>query len=269
MRNFNETFRTNVEAAYNKINGFCNVYYDRMHKPGSTDDDMNMFSFLTQIRRCLVSIMEYSECPDMNTKMIFHEFVCLSEFIHQIQLFMDDGINEEELDNVIKEVSSLIDPQMLSVDVSVYESNIVSETNRPEKDGNEIVLENVWMENTPANTLDGVFNHLWKLGYLSRQHQIIKKFDEDGEFEGVVLNFALYENKANDLVDFLKIFSKYAYSGKDNKYDFGWDFNHIANILSNMSESKRYKNLQLTQYIYNSVVYGNPNPFGESKIDNK
>lgn len=182
---------------------------------------------------------------------------------------MSDGIGGEELGNVIKEVSSLIDPQILSVDVSVYESNVVSETNRPEKDGNEIILENIWMENTPADMLDGVFNHLWRLGYLSRQHQIVERLNGDGEFEGVVLNFALYENKANDLVDFLKIFSKYAYSGKDNKYDFGWDFNHIANILSNMSESKRYKNLQLTQYIYNSVVYGNPNPFGESKIDNK
>ena len=84
MRNFNETFRTNVEATYNKINGFCNIYYDRIHEPGSTDDDMNMFSFLTQIRRCLVSIIEHSECLDMNMKTVFGEFICLSEFIHQI-----------------------------------------------------------------------------------------------------------------------------------------------------------------------------------------
>lgn len=271
MRNFSKTFGTNMEAAYDKIDGFCHIYFNRMYSETGTKNDADMFFLLAHIRRCLVSIMEHSECPDMNIKTVFHEFIRLSQFIHQIQSFMSDGIGGEELGNVIKEVSSLIDPQMLSVDVSVYESNIVSETNRPEKDGNEIVLEKICMEDTTFSITNGVFNHLYRLGYLSRPHKLVEEFDEDGEFKGVVLNIALYENKADDLADFLKIFSKYAYNNKDNEYDFGWNFNHIANvILDNITESRKCKNFQLTQYIYNAVVYGNPNPFGgESKTDNK
>ena len=264
MRNFNKTFRANVEAVYNKINSLCNIYYDRRHSEAGTEDDANIFFYLTAIRRHLLSIMEHNGYP--NIKTVFHEFVCLSESIHQIQSFINDDTNGEELGNAIKEVSSLIDPQMLSVDVSVYESNIVSDY--PE-DGDEIVLDDIWMNNTPADMLDGVFNHLRRLGYLSRRHQIIEEFDEDGEFEGVILNFGVYKNKAEDLADFLKVFSRYAYN-TINEYDFGWEFGHIANmILHSMSESRKYKNTQLTQYIYNSVVYGNPNPFGESKMDNK
>ena len=271
MRNFSKTFGANMEAAYDKIDGFCHIYFNQMHSETGTKNDADMFFLLAHVRRCLASIMEHSECPDMNIKTVFHEFIRLSQFIHQIQSFMSDGIGGEELGNVIKEVSSLIDPQILSVDVSIYESNIVSETNRPEKDGNEIILEKIWMEDTTFSITNGVFNHLYRLGYLSRPHRLVEEFDEDGKLKGVVLNLALYENKADDLADFLKIFSKYAYNNKDNEYDFGWNFNHIANvILDNITESRKYKNSQLTQYIYNAVVYGNPNPFGgESKTDNK
>ena len=268
MRNYNfDKIKATVENVHSKIDEFCHVYFDLRYSENGTEDDADMFFLLTEIRGCLASIMEHSEYPCLDIKTVFHEFIKLDEFVYNISSFINDGIGGEELASTINEVSSLIDPQMLSVDTSVYKANMISEIDRPEKDENEIILENVWMENTTFDAMNGVFNHLWRLGYLSRPHRLIEESDEYGEVEGVTLDFALYKDRADDLIELLRVFTRYAYTNYEYEHDNGWDFRNIINMitdrLDNIPESRKYKNFQLVQYIYNDIMYKSPNPFGE------
>ena len=146
MRNYNfNEIKTAVENAHSKIDKFCHIYFDLRYSENGTEDDADMFFLLTEIRGCLASIMEHSEYPCLDMKTVFNEFIRLDEFVYNISSFINDGIGGEELASAINEVSLLIDPQILSVDTSIYKANIISEIDRPEKDGNEIILENVWM----------------------------------------------------------------------------------------------------------------------------
>lgn len=108
--------------------------------------------------------------------------------------------------------------------------------------------------------MENLFNHIWKLGYLSEQCEIIP--DDDG----YMLNFTVYKNKIEDLMDLLITFMEYVYISITDEYKYGWDFRDIIHTLSlytieECRDSKKYKNFKLIQYIHNDIIYGEPNPF--------
>lgn len=260
MRNFN-MFKEVVENAKDMIDNVYSIYLDkyRMVEVDNEDEDTSdIYNLLYDIRWKLEVIIS-NLCYDIKT--VTDTVISLAEPMYNISSYVNDGIGGEELKDAIDAVDKIADRKFFYVDESVYNSMIIDERDRPEKDGNEIVIEDIWMDNVLKEDLDNIFYSLYKIGYLSRLHRATE--EEDGS--GVILDLAVYKDKADDLVEFLNVFTRYSYTNNIGEHDRGWDFRNVIRILSERMEefkdSRKYKNFELTKFIYNSTMYRNSNPF--------
>lgn len=167
----------------------------------------------------------------------------------------DFGCKVLELIQTADKISNF---DFLETDTSIYKSMVNNKNTSCNSE--TVTFTNVWTYS--ATGLENLFNHIWKLGYLSEQCEIISDEDEEGH----LLNFSVYKNKIEDLADLLYVFMEYTYISVTGEYDYGWDFRNIIHTLSlyNIEEcedSRKHKKFKLMQYIHNDMVYGVPNPF--------
>lgn len=252
MRNFTE-FKEVVENAKDMVD----VVYDIYRVKDLEDDEIyRIYNLIYDIRWKLETIIS-NLCYDIKT--VTDTVISLAKPMYYISEYVNDGIGGEELRAAVDATDKIADSKFFSVDESVYDSMVIDERDRPEKDGNEIIIEDIWMDEAHKEDLDKVFYPLYKIGYLSRLHRAT---DED---DGTVLDLAIYKDKADDLLDFLNTFTRYSYTNDTGEHDRGWDFRNVIRILSERMEefkdSRKYKNFELTKFIYNSAMYGNSNPF--------
>lgn len=259
MRNFN-MFREVVMNAKDMIDDVYSIYLDKYRTLGVDNEDADIsdiYNLLYDIRWKLETIIS-NLCYDIKT--VTDTVISLAEPMYNISSYVNDGIGGEELKDAIDAVDKIADRKFFYVDESVYDSMVIDERDRPEKNGNEIIIENIWVPDATKEDLDKVFYPLYKIGYLSRLHAA-----EEESGSGTVLNLAVYKDKADDLIDFLNTFTRYSYTNDTDEHDNGWDFRNVIHILSEKIEefqnSRKYINFELTKYIYNSAVYGNSNPF--------
>lgn len=260
MRNFN-MFREVVMNAKDMIDNVYSIYLDKYRVLGIDNEDADIsdiYNLLYDIHWKLETIIS-NLCYDIKT--VTDTVISLAEPMYNISSYVNDGIGGEELKDAIDAVDKIADRKFFYVDESVYDSMVIDERDRPEKDGNEIIIEGIWMSDAFKEDLDNVFYPLYKIGYLSRLHRATD--EEDGS--GAVLDLAVYKDKADDLIEFLNTFTRYSYTNDTDEHDNGWDFRNVIRTLSEKMEefqdSRKYKNFELTKYIYNSAMYGNSNPF--------
>lgn len=260
MRNFN-MFREVVMNAKDMIDNVYSIYLDKYRVLGVDNEDVDVsdiYNLLYDIRWKL-GIIVSNLCYDIKT--VTDMVISLAEPMYSISSYINDGIGGEELKDAIDAVDKIADCKFFSVDESVYKSMVIDERERPEKDGNEIIIEDIWMDRCSKEDLDKVFYPLYEIGYLSRLHRTTE--EEDGS--GTVLDLAVYKDKADDLIEFLNTFTRYSYTNDTGEHDRGWDFRNVIRILSEKIEefqdSRKYRNFELVKYLYNNAVYGTPNPF--------
>ena len=167
----------------------------------------------------------------------------------------DFGCKVSELIEIANIISNF---DFLETDTSIYKSMV--DNKNTSCNSETVTFTNVWT--CSATGLENLFDHIWKLGYLSGQCEIIPEEYEDG----YMLNFTMYKNKIEDLADLLTTFMEYVYISVTDEYKYGWDFRNIIYTLSSYSieecqDGRKYKNFKLMQYIHNDIVYGEPNPF--------
>lgn len=254
MRNFN-MFREVVENAKDTIDTVYDIY---RVKDLEDDEIYRIYNLIYDIRWKLETIIS-NLCYDIKT--VTDTVISLAKPMYYISEYVNDNIGGPELKDAVDAVDKIADRRFFSVDESIYDSMVIDERDRPEKDGNEIIIEDIWMDGAHKEDLDKVFYPLYKIGYLSRLHRTTE--EEDGS--GTILDLAIYKNKADDLLEFLNTFTRYSYTNDTGEHDRGWDFRNVIRLLSERMEefkdSRKYKNFELTKYIYNSTVYGNSNPF--------
>lgn len=259
MRNFTE-FRNVVMKARDLVDNVYDIYLDKYRTLGVDNEDedtSDIYNLLYSIK----SNLEYI-CMDINydIKSVTDTVIRMSEHVYNISSYVNDGIGGQELKEAIDAVDKIADSRFFYVDESVYCSMIIDERSRPEKEGNEIIIDNIWMDDTTKEAMDEIFYPLYEIGYLSRLHRVPEEYDD-----GVILDIAVYIDKVDDLIDFLNTFTRYAYTNCEDTHDNGWDFRNIIRTLSEKAEenknSRKYRNFELVKYLYNDVMYGTPNPF--------
>lgn len=195
---------------------------------------------------------------DYNTRSVIRTIIDLLAAIYIFPGYTgsdDFGCKVSELIEIANIISNF---DFLETDTSIYKSMV--DNKNTSCNSETVTFTNVWM--CSATGLENLFNHIWELGYLSEQCEIISTEYEDG----YILNFTVYKNKIEDLADLLITFMEYVYISVTDEYKYGWDFRDIIYTLSSYSieecqDSKKYKNFKLMQYIHNDIVYGEPNPF--------
>lgn len=254
MNNNKEKFREAILCTHDILQDLYRMYmctndkkdndviYDLMYKMSGYID--------------IISLNEF----DYNSKFTMDATIDLLSTIYDLLVEYTSSSNNfgYKILDLIEIANKISNFSFLETDTFIYESMV---NNKNTSCDDEIVsFTDVWT--CSATGLENLFNHIWELGYLSEQCEIIP----DKYEEGYILNFSVYKSKIEDLADLLNTFMEYTYISVTDEYKYGWDFRNIIHTLSlyNIEEcedSRKHKNFKLMQYIHNDIVYGEPNPF--------
>ena len=120
---------------------------------------------------------------DYNTKSVISTTIDLLGTIYTLPQYIGNdnfGCKALELIEMADIISNF---SFLETDTSIYES-IVDNKNTSCNSSETVTFRNIWIS---ATGLENLFNHVWKLGYLSEQCEIIP------DDEGYMLNFTVYK----------------------------------------------------------------------------
>lgn len=253
MNNNKEKFKEAILCARDILQDLYGMMYMRMDN--KKDKEVVYDSIYKMSNH--IDIISFNEF-DYDTKSVISTTIDLLGTIYALPHYTgsdDFGCKVLELIEIADMISNF---DFLEVDTSIYKS--MADNKNTSSNNETVSFTNVWT--CSATGLENLFDHIWKLGYLSEQCEIIPEEYE----EGYMLNFTVYKNKIEDLADLLITFMEYVYISVTGEYKYGWDFRNIIYTLSSYSieecqDSRKYKNFKLMQYIHNDIVYGEPNPF--------